>query len=110
MPKRGNPAKNIIPWVVAQEQNQRCNEQLELLKRRLVQLSQLSQAGQLRQAPEEDEAPPAYAAVDFASRPPPAPSGASEGRVAGPNLNDRAAQQATPTPFCLQQPLAVRSY
>ncbi|CAN7994751.1 unnamed protein product, partial [Ixodes pacificus] len=25
-----------------QEQNQRCNEQLELLKRRLVQLSQLS--------------------------------------------------------------------
>ncbi|CAN7938127.1 unnamed protein product [Ixodes hexagonus] len=56
-----------------QEQNQRCNEQLELLKRRLVQLSQLSQAGQQRPAPpaEEDEAPPAYAAVDFASLPPP---------------------------------------
>lgn len=63
-----------------QEQNQKCQEQLELLKCRLVQLSQLSQGV----PPEDDEAPPAYAAVDFAVPPAlvPAPPGT-------PNLNRR---------------------
>ncbi|XP_064490249.1 uncharacterized protein CG43867-like isoform X2 [Ornithodoros turicata] len=61
-----------------QEQNQKCNEQLELLKSRLLQLSQLSLADQ--RPLDEDEAPPAYSAVDFsrktsASNPPRHPPG-----------------------------------
>ncbi|KAK8758244.1 hypothetical protein V5799_004126 [Amblyomma americanum] len=44
-----------------QEQNERCNEQLEELRRRLAQLSE--QLAASAGPPEDDEAPPAYTAA-----------------------------------------------